>query len=265
MQEVIEQIAVNSAEASGNKGSLRIVTEKTLPPFTVRKKPNADVPFWVRVSFLDDGPGMTSETLSRVFDPFFSTRFTGRGLGLAVVKGIVEGHGGRVMVQSSPDQGTRFDVLLPPASSREAQEKRGRKESPEPNVLNAHRMLVVEDEVLLANMLRDYFQHQGMQVLVAHSGARAMELLKSADASPEVCLMDIVMPDCMGTELFFQMQKVCPAMAVLLCTAYQEAEPVRKLLDAGAVGFMRKPFEMKDLYKEVVAIFNKRAGATSST
>jgi len=118
-------------------------------------------------------------------------------------------------------------------------------------------MLVVEDEVLLAGLLKDYFHRLGMQVVVAHSGGRAIELLKSEDVSPEICLMDIVMPDCMGTDLFFQMRKICPGMEVLLCTAYQEAEPVRKLLESGAAGIVRKPFEMRDLYRDVVAILSK--------
>ncbi len=263
MQEVIEQITVNAAEASGNRGALRIITECARPPFTVRGSDDGS-DHWVRISFRDDGPGMTSETLSKVFDPFFSTRFTGRGLGLAVVKGIVEAHGGRVMVQSGPERGTRFDVLLPPAPQVTARKARDRvkQRARKRNELEGHRLLVVEDEVLLAGVLKDYFERLGMKVLVAYTGERAIELLKSTPEPPDLCLMDIVMPDCLGTELFYRMRELCPGMAVLLCTAYQEADPVQDLLDAGAAGLVRKPFDVSKLAAKVVEVLAARPGAS---
>ncbi|NOY81717.1 MAG: response regulator [Kiritimatiellaeota bacterium] len=263
MQEVIEQITVNAAEASGNRGALRIITECARPPFAARESGKSEAS-WVRISFRDDGPGMTSETLSRVFDPFFSTRFTGRGLGLAVVKGIVEAHGGRVMVQSGPERGTRFDVLLPPAPAALEQKPRGRtKHRPrERNELGGRRLLVVEDEVLLAGVLKDYFERLGMKVLVAYTGARAIELLKATSPSPDLCLMDIVMPDCLGTELFYRMRELCPGMAVLLCTAYQEADPVQDLLDAGAAGLVRKPFDVSELAAKVAEVLTAPPAAS---
>ena len=106
LQQVLMNLCLNARDAMPNGGRLRVWVEKVADPG------DSTAP-WVRLSVADDGCGISAEVKARIFDPFFSTKERGTGLGLAVVRQIVESGGGRVEVHSEPGHGSRFEVWLP--------------------------------------------------------------------------------------------------------------------------------------------------------
>jgi len=252
-RELCEQIILNAAEATGKTGKVVIRTEAvSLLDKTGESTGNAQ---WVRISFEDNGRGMPPEVLSQIFDPFYTTHFPGRGLGLAAVRGVVEAHNGTISVRSEPGKGTRFDVLLPAVlEPREVPAASTPLELSVPEAkenMTGKTVFVVDDEVLLVQMLRDFFVSKGMRVLVATTGKQAEQILGKEPRSPDVCIMDIVLPDCMGTDLYHRLRQLAPDMPVIVCTAYPQNGPVDNLLKNGAVGFLHKPFEIKELLSTV--------------
>jgi signal transduction histidine kinase len=109
LQQVLMNLCLNARDAMPQGGTLRIHADAAADGVGLPASPND----WVRLSVCDEGEGMSDDVRKRVFDPFFSTKERGTGLGLAVVQQIVESYGGRVEVTSRPDQGARFDVWLP--------------------------------------------------------------------------------------------------------------------------------------------------------
>ncbi len=255
-RELCEQIIVNAAEATNNAGMITIRTESILMSGVSENGEGPEERPWVRIRFEDNGPGMPPEVLSNVFDPFFTTHFPGRGLGLAAVKGVVEAHGGTISVRSEPGHGTCFDVLLPglvpqAPPSPEGTSHAGEEEQKQAKRIAGKTLLVIDDEVMFGNMLQDLLTGRGMRVLVATTGAEAEELLKRESPPPDLCLMDIVLPDCMGTSLFSKIRKIAPNMPVVVCSAYPHDRPIEDLLAKGAQGLLHKPFELKELLEVI--------------
>src|SRR5205807_1122743 len=131
---------------------------------------------YVCIEVSDDGCGMTPETLAKIFDPFFSTKFTGRGLGLSAVLGIVRGHRGAIKVISEVGVGTRFSVFLP-ASTPPAVSPRAPRQRRRAGFRGSGAVLVVDDEEAVRGLARSMLREMGFQVLVASDGVEAMQVL----------------------------------------------------------------------------------------
>jgi nitrogen-specific signal transduction histidine kinase len=259
-QEVCEQIIINAAEAAGDNGSTTVSTG--MGPLPSGLQPPVDSEQWLRVSFADDGPGISADVLPNVFDPFFSTRFPGRGLGLAMAKGVIENHDGLITVQSERGKGTRFDIYLPvraaartqAATSTPAVSVSGRTVSDE----KRETVLVIDDEEVLSKMLAQYFGMNGYHVLVANSGTEALQLLADPACRPDLCIMDMVLPDFLGGELYAHLRYLRPSLRVLICSAYPSDGPVQDVLEAGACGFVQKPFSLQSMGEQARRIIDGR-------
>ena len=213
---------------------------------------------YVELLVVDDGDGMDQETLGRIFDPFYTTKFTGRGLGLAAVLGIVRRHHGAIKVESEVGIGTRFSLLLPASKKTEV-----RSEAVAPEPLRAARqgtILVVDDEPAILQIARQMLERSGYAVISASDGKQAVELFSEHKNEVVCVLMDFVMPKMDGIEALAAIHRIAPGLAFVLTSGYDEKDYIAKSPGYSPAGFMQKPFRMQELIDAVdSAVFGKAA------
>jgi two-component system CheB/CheR fusion protein len=252
LRQVMANLVINASEAMGGSGGTIAVRTGEMDAdaaYLEGAQMAVGLPGrYVYLEVADDGEGMTAETLAHVFDPFFSTKFTGRGLGLAVVLGIVRGHAGALRVESEPGHGTRFRVLLPPATDPLV-------EVPEPvepgrsTWKGTGVVLVVDDEPDVRMLLRMTLRGLGMTVHEAESGPQAIEAFRRRSDEIDVVLLDLTMPGMGGREVYEELRKVRADLPVILMSGYDEQESLLRFPPASLGGFLRKPFRTSDLVR----------------
>ena len=194
---------------------------------------------YVTLDVEDDGPGMDEATLARVFDPFFSTKLSGRGFGLAVVLGIVRAHHGAISVRTEPGRGTTVRVLLPASGAAPAPAD-GRR-VPGAAAFEPVSVLIVDGEGPVLETTRGMLEKLGCEVRTADGGAGAAELLRSPGRPPELLLLDLDLEGGRGPEVAERLRAVSPGLAVL----YLGADPTRPASARGS--FLQKPFSTTQL------------------
>lgn len=245
LQQILLNLLMNASEAFSDAsvaGTVSVSTELMAcdrdyldSTFLPSDAPADD---YVALIVEDDGCGMSEETLQRVFDPFFSTKFAGRGLGLAAVVGVVRTHGGAIKVTSEVSKGTRFVVLLPKASSREVVPTRA---APTKLAVSG-RWLVVDDEddvrITTASTLRSL----GADVVEARDGDEAERIVNRDRAKLDGMLIDLTMPGTSGLDVIANVRAKWPALPMILMSGYPSASTVGK-----DTVFLAKPFSAKEL------------------
>lgn len=198
-----------------------------------------------RFAFLrvqDNGCGMDEPTRKRIFDPFFSTKFTGRGLGLAAVHGILRAHGAHCKIESKLGEGTTFWVLFEPA----LHETTPSKESHEPGWQGQGTILLVDDEPLVRAMVSRMLSISGFEVVEAESARQAITALETRDREYRAALVDVILPDGDGFEVAKALQRLQPRLPCLLCAGYQgEADRDSQY------SLLTKPFTLTGLQKSL--------------
>jgi CheY-like chemotaxis protein len=183
---------------------------------------------------------------SKVFDPFFTTRSAGHGLGLAVVQGLVRNLGGTIHLASEPGKGATFRILMPcvPASAEETQGRLSSAGEPTPDMLEAT-VLIVEDEDALRQAVAKMLRRIGAEVLEAANGSVAIELLRAKGSQVDVILLDLTIPGPSSQEVLVEAVQVRPDLKVILTSAY--GEEIAKAMPIGThqpCSFIRKPFQL---------------------
>jgi two-component system NtrC family sensor kinase len=165
----------------------------------------------VRIEVTDSGPGVPREIRARVFDPFFTTKPDGEGtgLGLALARGIVEGHGGAIAVESSPGEGARFVIELPVGTPPGAADERDDLVAASP--VPGKSILVVDDEPAVASLLAEALSRDGYKVDMASNGAVALRMLGARDY--DLIMSDSGMPVLSGPELYREVERREPRLA----------------------------------------------------
>ncbi|MEJ2040377.1 MAG: response regulator, partial [Desulfosarcinaceae bacterium] len=258
MQMLLAAIFSNASEAIEEQGKVRItlnnvtVDEKTAQKYTGLK--TGDM---VCLKISDNGIGMDPETRNRIFEPFYTTKFTGRGLGMAAVYGIVKKHGGFVYVDSQLGQGTTVTIFLPPAQPPAANVQGG--------LLHTAKMagtvLIVEDEHLVMEVNKAIVQKLGYQVLEARNGKDAVRIAEEHPGPIDFVLLDVILPDMSGNKIYPQLKAARPDLKVIVCSGFALDGPAQEILNAGAESFIQKPFTVTALSAELNALFRGKPKA----
>ena len=249
IRQVLMNLVINASEAIGEReGMIRVATSPASRcSAVVDNATTLPLVEYVLLEVSDTGCGMTVEARAKIFDPFFTTKFPGRGLGLAVVQGIVRAHGGAIHLMSAPNQGARFQVLLPCTSAKTLVINTAMASATEQSTFQAGTILVVEDEELLRLAVSRALRKKGFSVMEASDGSAAMDLMRKHKEEIDVILLDVTLPGRSSREIFEEVQRTRPNLKIILTSAYD-----RNTVDASFAGlsvmhFIRKPFQLSDL------------------
>ncbi|HEX2657152.1 MAG TPA: PAS domain S-box protein, partial [Polyangia bacterium] len=227
LTQVLMNLLTNASDALQDRpGTIQVLTRRIVRPDARFDGALAAAPAagdWILTEVCDSGVGMDQATMTRVFEPFFSTKATGHGLGLAACLGIVSAHGGAIVVESEPGKGTRFSMVLP--ATKQAVET---PEAPaKPSVVRSRRVLIVDDEALVRQSTRRLLQRQGYDVTEASDGLSALSALEQGDI--DVVLLDMTMPDIDGGEVVRRVRARGWAVPIVLSTGFIEPSVERTL------------------------------------
>lgn len=235
IQQVVMNLVSNAAEAIGEQpGSIRVATWM---------KESGPVRCAV-IEVEDSGSGMDEHTRAHLFDPFFSTRFAGRGLGLSAVSGIVRVHRGSIDVESAPGRGSTFRVLLPAAAAEEAAVR------PSVHAPASRTVLVVDDEEMVRRIAKTTLEIRGYPVLLAANGEQAVEIVRDKGGEIAAVLLDLTMPVMPGEEALQHILALYPGMRVIATSGYDQREAARRFGNRIA-GFLQKPYTSRQLAEKI--------------
>jgi PAS domain S-box-containing protein len=257
LEQVIMNLAVNARDAMPEGGKLTIETKNVfLEQRDVDDQLSVKPGKYTVLSVSDTGAGMESETQKRIFEPFFTTKEQGKGtgLGLSMVYGIVKQSGGSIRVYSEAGRGTTFKIYLPLV------EESGRRDQPVASLPDVPRgtetVLVVEDEDIVRELVREVLEVEGYSVVSARRGKDALKLCVEHPEAISLLVTDVVMPEMSGRELAERLTEIRPEVRVLFISGYTDDSVIRHgVLEAGTA-FLQKPFTPNELARKVRGVLD---------
>jgi len=261
IDQVIMNLAVNARDAMPQGGKLTIETANvTLDENFARTHTPLTAGDYIMLAISDTGVGMDNETQSRIFEPFFTTKGTkGTGLGLSTVYGIVKQSGGFIFVDSKPQRGTAIRAYFPRVNGREdaaaAQDSLGLPRADR----GQETILLVEDEINVRHLARQYLEKQGYKILEAEDGAAALQIVDGYKGTIDLLLTDVIMPGANGPELAAQITKLLPDIRVLYMSGYTENAVDRGVMLDASINLLQKPFSLPALRDRVREVLDSEA------
>lgn len=268
IQQILLSLVANSSEAIGDdKGTITLTTgvnhfdQATLNSCSLEDKLPSGRYVWVEVC--DSGCGMDEETLSKMFDPFFSTKFTGRGLSMSATQGIIRAHSGGILVESRPGFGTRIRILFPiariqqVATNQSPPEKIEGGSAPAVFTKNSKVVLLNDNDEVPRKVIITMLEELGFEELVAYEGSELLKIFSEQSEKISMVLVNKGLLQADGVHLIQQLRKIRADVKILLASGYSEAEISERFKGLGVDGFMQKPFSMEHLKNELQRIFNE--------
>ncbi|MEO8371568.1 MAG: ATP-binding protein [Candidatus Solibacter sp.] len=257
IRQVVMNLVTNASEAIGDQdGVIRVSTElvQVGPGCTRPEAKGLAHGSYLLLEVSDNGTGMTQETLRKAFDPFFSTKFTGRGMGLAMVQRIVRGLGGTIHVASAAGEGTSMRVMLPGASTpMTAKQPPAVVSAPAVETAAERTILIVEDEEALLSAVSKLLQRRGFSVLQASNGSAALELIRTFKGQIDAMLLDFTLPGASSRTVLEAARMLRPDLLAILTSAYSRESVTGSLTGLTIEHFIRKPFHIEDLVRVLQA------------
>jgi two-component system cell cycle sensor histidine kinase/response regulator CckA len=254
LEQVIMNLASNAKDAMPEGGKLIFETSLVCLDQAYSQDHLEIKPGWyVLFSVTDTGQGMDKETLGHIYDPFFTTKDIGKGtgLGLASVYGIVKEHGGHITCYSEPGQGTTFKIYLPAMRLEESAVKDGSCEVSQELPGGNETVMVVDDEETLRDIARTALSGAGYRVLEAVSGEEALAVFSEHPRGIDLVVLDIGMPGMGGHHCLKQILEIRPDTKVVIASGYSKNGSISKAFEAGAKGYVAKPFGRAEFLKAV--------------
>ncbi len=261
IQQILTNLITNASEAMGERQGIICLTVKTVRAADIPRVHRFPIDCqtqrtdYVCLEVADAGCGIADKDIEKVFDPFFSSKFTGRGMGLAVVLGIVRAHDGIVTVQSQAGNGCVFRIFFP--VSAEALPKKPIHVVQAPRMAEGGTVLVVDDTLILRKAVTLALKRFGFAVYEAKDGVEAVEVFQQHRDEIGCVLCDLSMPRMNGWETLSALRKLAPGLPVILCSGYTEAQVMAGDHSEQPQAFLSKPFESEALKDTIVRFINQ--------
>ncbi|MBN2651976.1 MAG: PAS domain S-box protein [Spirochaetales bacterium] len=275
LQNIFLNLALNSCDAINDRGQIVFETDivyvdRDNADFMVGSE-NIRSGGYMKVSVIDNGSGIEPSNLKKIFEPFFSTKsgdIRGTGMGLAAVFGTVQSHSGAISVTSVIGKGSRFDIYLP----WEKYIYNYKLDFGVDSLRTGGRsVLVVDDEDIVRSLICDILVSGGFSVESEKDPELAVDFYAANHSRIDVVILDMVMPKLDGSQVFEKMKKINPEANIILLSGYSYNKKIETLLEQGALGFIQKPINKKDLVEKIIKIlklqetfFSDRGSSDSS-
>ena len=243
MRQVLMGLCLNAAEAMQGGGRISV---------RARREGGGNR---IVVEVSDTGPGIDAETMPRIFEPFFSTKSAGRGMGLAAIRGIVENHEGEIRAESRPGRGATFTVALPVSAER----RKSIRQLTVSAAPGTGTVLLAEDEQDVRSVVRAMLESLGYSVVEAGDGWEAVEQFRKHQSDIALVLMDMVMPRLSGEGALAEIRRIAPGMPAVLVSGYDQGGRIDQIVESGFGGFLRKPFRRQDLESKIGEVLGSAA------
>ena len=263
LEQVLMNLCINARDAMQGHGVITLrVSNRVVEDEVCASCRQTISGSFVELAVADKGPGIEPELLERIFEPFVSTKETGKGsgMGLATVHGIVHEHGGHIDVRTAPGQGAEFRVLLPPLDAGQALPA---KQTAQPRDATADlrfygHVLVVEDEPSITDFMRDLLSSRGFQVTTARNGRDALALFQADPENYDLVITDQTMPKLTGLALARELFSLRPQLPVILYTGFSENLSEQVVQEAGIRGYLKKPLDIEKFFSTIKQALGRR-------
>jgi CheY-like chemotaxis protein len=248
-------LALNARDAMPDGGALHFdLSPLRLGPGDPPPSPYLPEGDWLVIKVTDTGVGIPPENTRHIFEPFFTTKPVGQGtgLGLAQAYGIVKQHGGYIDVHSQLGRGTSFSIFLPVLHVMDIEDK-PEPVSPLPEG-RGQRILVVEDDEITLDAIRDLLEAQNYDVATAVNGLEALQLLEIVKDNFDLVVSDVVMPEMGGVAMYSEMSRRWPDLKVLFVTGHPLEVENQSILEESGVSWMQKPFSVPEFFQTVESL-----------
>jgi PAS domain S-box-containing protein len=252
IEQVLMNLAVNARDAMPDGGTLTIETKSLFLVATGGEQPVHEPGDYVVVSVSDTGTGIAEEDREHIFEPFYTTKEAGAGtgLGLAMAYGIVRNHNGYITCLNAPGGGTTFKFYLPALTRDELEEEAERVETPRGG---EETLLLVDDEEPVLEVAEKILSTFGYKVLTARNGEEALEAFDSCAEEIDLVIIDMIMPGMGGMQALKELRRRKEGVRVLVSSGFAGGGTSRDVIDAGALGLIRKPYSVSQLLRVVRA------------
>lgn len=242
--QVVTNLCLNATEAISGMGRVTVRTRHlALDRASAGQLPGLRPGDHVMLAVHDTGAGIDPAVQARIFEPFFSTKFQGRGLGLAAAYGIVKNHLGHIAVESQPGRGTTFTIYLPASTASAGTAPAPRLPYPTGN----ETILLVDDDDAVVSVTGAILERLHYRVLIARNGIEALDLAQGHPGPIDLALLDLGMPVAGGAEVLPGVLAARPRLRVVISSGYECSDAVEQLLRSGAHAFLQKPYRVGGL------------------
>jgi PAS domain S-box-containing protein len=251
MAQVIDNLVINAKQAMPKGGKIRIKAEN----FILDENKSLPIPKdkYIKITLQDEGIGVPEEYLPKIFDPYFSTKQEGSGLGLATVYSVIQKHGGHITVESQAGIGTSFCIYLPAIKEKKAKEIK--EEKPKKPLSGAGKILIMDDEKIVRKAVGGMLQRLGYTVESAEKGEEAISIYKKAMESGEpfdAVILDLTVPGGMGgKDTIDKLLRVDPEVKAIVSSGYSTDPIMANHEKYGFKAVVAKPFDLKDLNETI--------------
>jgi len=258
LQQIIMNLAINARDALEGSGWIRFEAHvENVAQDRQDLKPGD----YVVLKVSDNGCGMSEETISKIYDPFFTTKEPGKGtgLGLSTVYGIVQNMHGAIEVESTLHEGTTFFVYLPVAADKPIQKtsEQGGKSAD-----TFHHVLIIDDDLVVREMAGDLLDFLGHKIVKAESGEEGVNLFRKTPDQFDLVLVDLIMPGMNGVEVMKRIRAIRPNVRVVITSGVGQKNAAREMLNKGADGYLQKPYSLdafRNIFRDILRNSEKNA------
>ncbi|MEJ2690208.1 MAG: response regulator [Deltaproteobacteria bacterium] len=254
ISQVIQNIIINATEAMPGGGTIRLSGEN-IEPIANHLHSLPEGQKYVRISIADQGTGISADVVDKIFDPYFSTKSKGSGLGLTICHSIVTKHSGKIEVASDSGKGTVFSIYLPTSSDNISITAQQRKPEKSGKARKMAKILIMDDEEIVREVTQEMLSYAGHRVSLAENGSEAIRLYKEAQAANDpfdLTIMDLTIPGGMGgMEAIKEILSINPEAKVIVSSGYSDDPVMASFKKYGFCEAIVKPYQLDDLLKTI--------------